>query len=50
MILEVVIILPHTVAVQVSVTVPPQAPGVAVNVETFDVPDIRQPVGIPVGS
>ena len=35
--------LPHTsVAVQVSVTVPPQAPGVAVKVEALDVPLIRQ--------
>jgi len=36
--------LPQTsVAVQVSVTVPPQAPGVAVNVDVFDVPEIRHP-------
>jgi hypothetical protein len=36
--------LPHTsVAVHVSVTVPPQAFGVAVNVDAFDVPLIRQP-------
>jgi glycine cleavage system regulatory protein len=36
--------LPHaSVAVHVSVTVPPQPPGVAVNVELFEVPDIRQP-------
>jgi hypothetical protein len=32
-----------SVAVQVSVTVPPQTPGVAVNVEAFDVPVIWQP-------
>ena len=36
--------LPHiSVAVHVSVTVPPQASGVAVNVEAFDVPLISQP-------
>jgi hypothetical protein len=32
-----------SVAVQVSVTVPPQAPGVAVNVDAFDVPLIKHP-------
>jgi hypothetical protein len=32
-----------SVAVHVSVTVPPHAPGVAVNVEAFDVPLIKQP-------
>jgi len=32
-----------SVAVQVSVTVPPQAPGVAVNVDGFEVPLIKQP-------
>ena len=32
-----------SVAVQVSVTVPPQAPGVVLNVERFDVPEIWQP-------
>jgi len=32
-----------SVAVQVSVTVPPQGPGVVVNVEGLEVPDIRQP-------
>ena len=32
-----------SVAVQVSVTVPPQEPGVAVNVDGFDVPLIKQP-------
>jgi hypothetical protein len=36
--------LPHaSVAVQVSVTVPPQGPGVAVNVDAFDVPLMRHP-------
>jgi hypothetical protein len=36
--------LPHaSVAVQVSVTVPPQAPGVAVNVEGLDVPLSKHP-------
>jgi hypothetical protein len=41
-------VLPHaSVAVQVSVTVPPQAPGVAVNVELFEVPLIRHPTGNP---
>ena len=35
--------LPHaSVAVQVSVIVPPHGPGVAVNVEEFDVPVIKQ--------
>ena len=35
--------LPHaSVAVHVSVTVPPHGPGVAVNVDGFDVPEIRQ--------
>ena len=34
--------LPHaSVAVHVSVTVPPQGPGVAVNVEALDVPFIK---------
>jgi type IV secretory pathway protease TraF len=38
--------LPQTsVAAQVSVTVPPQASGVAVNVERFDIPLISQPAG-----
>ena len=32
-----------SVAVQVSVTVPPQAPGVVVNVDELDVPLIRHP-------
>ena len=32
-----------SVAVQVSVTVPPHAPGVALKVEGFDVPEIWQP-------
>jgi glycine cleavage system regulatory protein len=32
-----------SVAVQVSVTVPPQAPGVAENVDEFEVPLIKQP-------
>jgi len=32
-----------SVAVQVSVTVPPQAPGVAVNAEKLEFPEIRQP-------
>jgi hypothetical protein len=37
-------ILPHaSVAIQVSVTVPPHAPGVVVKVELFDVPLIKQP-------
>jgi glycine cleavage system regulatory protein len=37
-------VLPQaSVAVQVSVTVPPQAPGVVVKVEGLDVPLIRQP-------
>jgi hypothetical protein len=36
--------LPHaSVAVQVSVTVPPQAPGVAVNVDGFEVPLSKHP-------
>ena len=40
--------LPHTsVAVQVSVTVPPQADGVVVNVEALDVPLIKQSPGNP---
>ena len=35
--------LPHaSVAVHVSVTVPPQGPGVAVNVEVLEVPLIKQ--------
>jgi hypothetical protein len=35
--------LPHaSVAVHVSVTVPPHGPGVAVNVDEFDVPEIKQ--------
>ena len=38
------LVLLHTsVAVQVSVTVPPHASGVAVNVDAFDVPLISQP-------
>jgi hypothetical protein len=38
------IVLPHaSVAVHVSVTVPPHAPGVAVNVDGFDVPLIKHP-------
>src|SRR5258707_58440 len=37
-------VLPHSsVAVQVSVTGPPQAPGVAEKVDGFDVPLIKQP-------
>ncbi len=40
--------LPHkSVAVQVSVTVPPQAPGVAEKVEGFEVPLIKQPADNP---
>jgi hypothetical protein len=40
--------LPHaSVAVQVSVTCPPHAPGVVVKVEKFDVPLIRHPVDNP---
>ena len=36
--------LPHaSVAVHVSVTVPPHAPGVAVNVDGFELPLNRQP-------
>ena len=36
--------LPHaSVAIHVSVTVPPHAPGVAVNVDAFDVPVIKHP-------
>jgi hypothetical protein len=36
--------LPHaSVAVHVSVTVPPHAPGAALNVEGLDVPVIKQP-------
>ena len=31
-----------SVAVHVSVTVPPHAPGVAENVDVFDVPEIKQ--------
>ena len=31
-----------SVAVQVSVTVPPQTPGVSVNVELSEVPEIKQ--------
>jgi hypothetical protein len=35
--------LPHaSVAVHVSVTVPPQGPGVALNVDVFEVPLIKQ--------
>ena len=38
------IVLPQaSVAVHVSVTVPPHAPGVAVNVEAFEVPLIKHP-------
>ena len=36
-------LLQLSVAVQVSVTVPPQAPGVALNVDKLDVPLIRHP-------
>ena len=36
-------LLHSSVAVQVSVTVPPHAPGVAVNVDGFDVPLIKHP-------
>jgi hypothetical protein len=36
-----------SVAVHVSVTVPPHAPGVAVNVDAFEVPLIRQPPAAP---
>ena len=36
-------LLHKSVAVQVSVTVPPQVPGIVVNVEAFDVPVIWQP-------
>lgn len=40
--------LPQTsVAVQVSVTVPPQAPGVAENVDGLDVPAIKHPADKP---
>ena len=40
--------LPHgSVAVHVSVTVPPHAPGVAVKVEVFDVPLIKHPPANP---
>ena len=39
-----VIVLEHaSVAVHVSVTVPPQAPGVVLKVELFEVPEMRQP-------
>ena len=34
-----------SVAVQVSVTLPPQASGVAENVDVLEVPDIRHPAG-----
>ena len=37
------LLLHRSEAVQVSVTVPPQAPGVSVKVEMFEVPEIRQP-------
>ena len=37
-------VLPQaSVAVHVSVTVPPHAPGVAVNADAFEVPEIVQP-------
>ncbi len=36
-----------SVAVQVSVTVPPQASGVAVNVDWLEVPSMRQPSARP---
>jgi hypothetical protein len=40
--------LPHaSVAVQVSVMLPPQAPGIALNVDVLDVPLSRQPDGKP---
>ena len=43
-ILEAVIVLPHaSVAVHVSVTVPPQADGVAEKVDGLEVPLIKQP-------
>jgi hypothetical protein len=38
-----IVLLQPSVAVQVSVTVPPQEPGVVVNVDKLDVPLIRQP-------
>ena len=42
-VLEAVMVLPHaSVAVHVSVTVPPHAGGVAENVEGLDVPVIKQ--------
>ena len=42
-VLEAVNVLPQaSVAIHVSVTVPPHAPGVAVNVDGLDVPLIRQ--------
>ena len=40
---EVMVLPQGSVAVHVSVTVPPQAPGVAEKVEGFEVPLIRQP-------
>ena len=44
MVLEAVIVLPHaSVAVHVSVTVPPQADGVAEKVDGLEVPVIKQP-------
>ena len=44
MVLEAVIVLPHaSVAVHVSVTVPPQADGVAEKVDGLEVPLIKQP-------
>ena len=43
MVLDAVIVLPHaSVAVHVSVTVPPHAGGVAPNVDGLDVPESRQ--------
>ena len=44
MVLEAVIVLPHaSVAVHVSVTVPPQAEGVAEKVDGLEEPLIKQP-------
>ena len=40
---DAIVLLHASVAVHVSVTSPPHAPGVAVNVEPFDVPDIKHP-------
>ena len=41
---EAIVLEQASVAVQVSVTVPPQAGGVAEKVELFDVPEIRHPL------